>query len=180
LFREDPPYLSGHDNSVHEEGSLMAWAAAVAILAVGISYLINRRSAYALAAAIGVLGGILLLASVLQTPQRGPSVDSVSATAAFDPTTCSDPATPILVELRNQNETAVQRLSFTLVGQLKGHSSVSYRGSLRDDKIIEAGHTSRTCYALRPLGFAPPRPETIVPEDYDWSVDISLIDFASR
>ncbi len=158
----------------------MAWAAAVAILAVGLSFLVNRRAAYIVIAAVAVLGGILALATVLQEPQRGGRMDAVSARAAIDPSACPDPATPILVELKNGNESAVQRVSFGLVGKLKGHSSISYRGFLRDDKIIEPGQTSKTCYALLPLGFAPPRPEPIVPANYDWSVDISLVDFTNR
>jgi hypothetical protein len=168
------------ENSVYEEDPLMAWAAAAAILAVGISFLFNRRAAYFLIAAIAVLGGILILATVLQNPQRGDRRDAVSATAIVDPAACPDPAMPISVEVRNDNDNAVQRISFSLVGKLKGHSSVSYRGFLRDDKIIGHGQTSKTCYALLPLGFTQPRPQTIVPGDYDWSVDISLVDFTPR
>lgn len=158
----------------------MAWAAAIAILSVGLLFIFNRRAAYPALALVAIVGIIVAVATALQPSARENTKDAVTAVVSIDPAACTDPAKPVAIEFRNDNGTAVQRLSFSLLGRVEGHSSIAYRGFLRDDKIIEPGQTSVTCYGLLPLGFVPPRPETINPEAYEWSVDISLVDFATR
>jgi hypothetical protein len=155
----------------------MAWAAAGAILLVGLLSLYNRRAAMILLAAVAAISGIIGIAIELQPSIRENAKEAVVATASVDPAACPDPASPIKVEFRNDNDGALQRLSFSLIGRLEGHSSIAYRGFLRDDKIIEPGGSTVTCYGLLPHGFAAPRPDAIRPLDYEWSVDISLVDF---
>lgn len=158
----------------------MALAAAVAILLVGLLFLFNRRAAYSALALVAIIGITVAVATALQPSTRQNSKEAVTAKVSVDPVNCTDATQPIAVEFLNGNDAPVQRLSFSLLGRVKGHSSVAYRGFLRDDTIIEPGQAAVTCHGLLPLGFAPPRPATIIPEDYDWSVDISLVDFSTR
>lgn len=158
----------------------MAWAAAVAILLVGLLFIFNRRAAYPALALVAIIGITVAVATALQPSTRQNTKEAVTTKVSLDAAACPDPSKPIAIEFLNGNDAAVQRLSFSLLGRIKGHSSVAYRGFLRDDKIIAPGQTSMTCYGLLPLGFAPPRPAAITPGDYDWSVDISLVDFSAR
>jgi hypothetical protein len=158
----------------------MALAAAVAILLVGLLFLFNRRAAYPALGLVAIIGITVAIATALQPSTRQNTREAVTAKVSVDPANCSDPSKPIAIEFLNGNQAAVQRVSFSLLGRVKGHSSVAYRGFLRDDTIIEPGQAALTCHGLLPLGFAPPRPATITPEDYDWSVDISLVDFSTR
>lgn len=158
----------------------MAWAAAVAILLVGLLFLFNRRAAYPALALVAIIGITVALAIALQPSTRENTKDAITAKVSIDPAACTDPSKQLAVEFLNGNNTAVQRVSFSLIGRLKGHSSIAYRGFLRDDTIIAPGQASVTCQGLLPLGFAPPRPARINTEDYDWSVDISLVDFSPR
>ncbi|MCK8779549.1 hypothetical protein M0654_06070 [Rhizobium sp. NTR19] len=155
----------------------MAWVAAIAVLVIGLSFLLNRRLGYILLAAAFVAGCGLWWYSSQQAEKSGQVKDAVAAEASADAASCPDPAAPILVQFSNGNRRAIARISFSLTGRLKGHSSVAYRGYLRGDKIIQPGQTSQTCFGLLPHGFAAPRPETVVVGDYDWVVDISLVDF---
>jgi hypothetical protein len=143
----------------------MAWAAAVAILAVGVLSFYNRRASLIALIVFLVVGGIIAVATVLQPSPRQNAKEAVVAAASVDPAACPAPQKPIRIEFRNGNDGVVQRSSFSLIGRVPGHSSIVYRGFLRDDKIIAPGETAVTCYGLLPLGFAPPRPDTIVPQD---------------
>lgn len=156
----------------------MALAAAVAILLVGLLFLFNRRAAYPALALVAIIGVTVAVATALQPSTRQNTKEAVTAKASVDPAVCPDGSKPVAIEFLNGNKTPVQRVSFSLLGRVEGHSSIAYRGFLRDDKIIAPGQVSVTCYGLLPLGFAPPRPATIKPDDYDWSVNISLVDFS--
>ncbi len=158
----------------------MALAAAVAILLIGLLFLFNRRAAYPALALVAIIGITVAIATALQPSTRQNTKEAVTAKVSVDPVACPDPSKPVAIEFLNGNDAAVQRVSFSLLGRMTGHSSVAYRGFLRDDTIIEPGQVTVTCQGLLPLGFAPPRPATINPEDYDWSVDISLVDFSTR
>lgn len=163
-----------------DTGELMALAAAVAILLVGLLFLFNRRAAYPALALVAIIGITVAIATALQPSTRQNTKEAVTAKVSVDPVACTDPSKPVAIEFLNGNDAAVQRVSFSLLGRMTGHSSVAYRGFLQDDTIIEPGQAAVTCHGLLPLGFAPPRPATIIPEDYDWSVDISLVDFSTR
>jgi xanthosine utilization system XapX-like protein len=173
--------LSREDgDNLDDTGGVMAWTAAVAILLVGLLFIFNRRFAYPALALVAIVGIVVAVATLLQPSARQNSKEAVTAKTSVDQRACPDVSKPIAIEFVNGNNTAVQRVSFSLIGRVKEHSSIAYRGFLRDDKIIAPGEASVTCQGLLPLGFAPPRPSTIKPEDYDWSVDISLVDFATR
>jgi hypothetical protein len=157
----------------------MAWTSAIAFLVIGLAFLINRRIGAGLAALAAVVAAIVFVPTFFEHSQREGRADAVLASARLDAEACRDPGMPILIELKNGNDrAAVQRLSFTLLGKLKGQTSVSYRAFLREDRILAAGETARVCHALLPHAFAPPRPEEIIPANYEWSVDLSLVDFA--
>lgn len=158
----------------------MALAAAVAILLVGLLFIFNRRAAYSALALVAIIGVTVAVATALQPSTRHNTREAVTAKASVDPITCTDPSKPVAIEFLNGNDASVQRLSFSLLGRVKGHSSVAYRGFVRDDTIIEPSQTVVTCHGLLPLGFTSPRPATIIPEDYNWFVDISLVDFSTR
>jgi len=169
-----------YEDNLDETGEVMAWAAAVAILLVGLLFLFNRRAAYPALALVAIIGVTVAVATALQPSSRQNTKEAVTVKASVDPLACQDPSNPISIEFVNANNTAVQRVSFSLLGRVKGHSSIAYRGFLRDDKIIAPGQSSVSCHGLLPLGFVPPRPAMIVPQDYEWSVDISLVDFSTR
>jgi hypothetical protein len=172
-------YLLKDENSFETDRRLMAWSLAIAFLVIGLAFVIDRRIGYGFAALAAIVAAIVLVPTVFDKAQRGSRTEAIVASATLDGQACPDPAMPILIELKNDNDRAVQRLSFTLFGKLKGQASVSYRAFLREDQVLAAGQTARICHALLPHAFAPPRPETIVPGNYDWSVDLALVDFAS-
>ncbi len=169
-----------YGDNLDDTGEVMALASAVAVLLVGLLFLFNRRAAYPALALVAIIGIIVAVATALQPSTRESTKEAVTAKATLDPLACPDPSRSIAIEFVNGNDAAVQRVSFSLLGRVKGHSSIAYRGFLRDDTIIAPGQASVTCYGLLPLGFVPPRPATITPEDYEWSVDISLVDFSTR
>lgn len=157
----------------------MAWTSAIAFLVIGLAFLIDRRIGAGLAALAALVAAIVFVPTFFGHAERGGRTDAVIASARLDAEACRDPGMPILIELKNGNDrAAVKRLSFTLLGRLKGQTSVAYRAFLREDRVLAAGETSRICHALLPHAFAPPRPEEIIPGNYDWSVDLSLVDFA--
>lgn len=156
----------------------MALTSAIVFLVVALAFLIDRRIGYGLAALAAIVAAIVLIPTVFDHGQRGSRTEAIIASVTLDAQACPDPALPILIELKNGNDRAVQRLSFTLFGMLKGQATVSYRAFLREDRVLPAGQTARACHGLLPHGFAPPRPQTIIPGNYDWSVDLSLVDFA--
>ncbi|MGE6739915.1 hypothetical protein ACQKGC_06535 [Allorhizobium pseudoryzae] len=156
----------------------MAWTAAIAFLVIGLVFLTNRRIGYAVAALCALVAAIVLVPTLFDRGQRGSRTEAIFASATLDAQACPDPSRPILIELKNGGERGVRRLSFTLLGTVKGQASVSYRAFLHEDRQLPAGQTARICHGLLPHGFAPPRPQTIIPGNYDWTVDLSLVDFA--
>jgi hypothetical protein len=167
------------ENSIETEGRLMAWTSVIAFLVIGLAFRIDRRIGYGLSALAAVAAAIVLVPTVSDNAQRSGRTQAIAASATLDAKACRDPTMPILIELKNGNDRAVRRISFTLFGKLKGQASVSYRAFLREDRVLPAGQTARICHPLLPHAFAPPRPETIIPGNYDWSVDLALVDFAS-
>ena len=156
----------------------MAWAVAAAVTLTVVLFLLNCRAAAAvLALAVG-LGAVLWFVTDSGTRQRAQERQALAARAAINPGVCTDPGQPIMVEFHNGNDRPVVRLSFELTARLKGHSSIAYRAILRSDRIIEPGDTAVVCYGILPHGFAAPRPVNPDLTDYDWAVELSLVDLA--
>jgi hypothetical protein len=156
----------------------MPWAAATAILLVIVLFYLNRRVAAIVLAVAVIVGGVLWVVTERQTKERTARKEAVAATAAVNMEACPDPSRPIMVEFQNQSDQTVERLSFELAGRLRGHSSISYRAFLRDDKIISPGQSSMTCYGVLPHGFSSAGRDSDDPSDYEWSVRISLVSFS--
>jgi len=157
----------------------MAWAVAGAILTVGLLTLYSRRLAIFASGFVVAVGIVLLIATVLLGPTIDHTNEAVSADARIDPVACPDTSRPIAIIFKNEGQKTVTKVAYSLIGRAHGHSTIAYRAFLRDDKIIEGGGGSHSCHELSPLNFAPPRPENIHPERYDWSIDVSLVDFAA-
>lgn len=96
----------------------------------------------------------------------------VVATASFD-TTCADPALPIRVSFRNDNDVAVQRLTYTLEGfEPAFRASVAFDPYQVSERRIEAGETFAACRAFRLRNN-----ERVEPQRLEWRVTVISAEF---
>ncbi len=155
----------------------MVWAVAASTAVLVLVFALNRRLSYLLFGIVLITGVTLWVVTERDRRQSTAQREALFARATSDAGACPDPDLPLLVEFRNGGERMVEQISFELTARKKGQSSVAYRAFLRDDKIVGPGETSVTCYGLLPHGFTNPRPVSVNLEDYDWTVDISLVSF---
>ncbi len=156
----------------------MGVAAAVAFLIFAVSLYLNRRLGVAILVIALIIGAISWVITENRTQQRTARKEAIVAHATVDADLCPTTDQPIMVEFFNDNSSPIRNMSFHLIGQHKERETSTYRAFLRHDTGIGAGETSVACYRILPHGFSTPRPDPIVLEEFDWSVGISLVDFA--
>lgn len=125
-----------------------------------------------------VVIGLLLIwactaAFVLHDWWRGNQrLDHVIATAEFD-ATCPDSALPIRVSFRNDNDVALQRLTYTLEGfEPAFRASVAFDPYQVSERRIEAGQTFAACRAFRLRNN-----ERVEPQRLEWRVTVISAEF---
>jgi hypothetical protein len=100
-------------------------------------------------------------------------LDHVVATAGFDAAACTDPALPIRVSFRNDNNVAVQRLTYTLEGfEPAFRASVSFDPYQVSERRIEAGETFAACRSFRLRNN-----ERVEPQRLEWRVTVISAEF---
>ncbi|MDS7597588.1 hypothetical protein [Agrobacterium tumefaciens] len=104
--------------------------------------------------------------------QGGKRLEHVIATAALD-TTCSDPASPLRVTIRNGNSVAVTHLTYTLEGFEPGFRvSVVFEPYQASNVRIEPDGTLTVCRAFRLRNN-----ERVEPSRLEWLVTINSAEF---
>ncbi|MCF6370118.1 hypothetical protein [Rhizobium halophilum] len=157
----------------------MAWAIAAVVTILLVLFLLDRRTAALVLALALAVGGAVWAFTGSQWFWRSEPAGSVTASATVGADGCEDAQQPIRVEFHNSSERQVERVSFELAARHKDHSSVVYRAFLRSDRILQPGEVAVACYGILPHGFLPPRPLNPDLATYQWSIEISLVDFVS-
>jgi hypothetical protein len=99
-------------------------------------------------------------------------LEHVVATASFD-AACPDAALPIRVSFRNDNDVAVQRLTYTLEGfEPAFRASVAFDPYQVSERRIEAGETFAACRAFRLRNN-----ERVEPQRLEWRVTVISAEF---
>ena len=99
-------------------------------------------------------------------------LDHIVASAAFD-SVCPDAALPIRVSFRNDNDVAVQRLTYTLEGfEPAFRASVSFDPYQVSERRIEAGETFFFFLAFRMRNN-----ESVEPQRLEWRVTVISAEF---
>ncbi|NTE35013.1 hypothetical protein [Agrobacterium tumefaciens] len=99
-------------------------------------------------------------------------LDHIVASAGFD-ASCPDAALPIRVSFRNDNNVAVQRLTYTLEGfEPAFRASVSFDPYQVSERRIEAGETFSACRAFRMRNN-----ERVEPQRLEWRVTVISAEF---
>jgi hypothetical protein len=141
-------------------------------------FLFPRRTLIALAVVLCV-GAVVGLTLYLKQSDRQNAASLVTGTSTgIDG--CVDPARPVFVELSNASDRQVNVVRFRLIAKRPGFSGEAYSDYFSSDRIIAPHATFGSCWALnryRGLETMPGKPS---PGDFEWSVDISSVDFASN
>lgn len=99
-------------------------------------------------------------------------LEHIVATAGFE-AACPDPAQPIRVSFRNDNNVAVQRLTYTLEGfEPAFRASVSFDPYQVSERRIEAGETFAACRTFRLRNN-----ERVEPQRLEWRVTVISAEF---
>ncbi|MBB3965372.1 hypothetical protein [Rhizobium metallidurans] len=93
---------------------------------------------------------------------------------------CPDPAKSVFVTLANASDRQVNVVRFRLIAKRSGHSSEVYSDYFTTDKIIEPRSEFGNCWTLNPYRGLDTLPGKPSPADFDWSVEISSVDFAAK
>ncbi len=151
----------------------------VAVPVVLVCFLLfPRHTLMVLVAVVGVglAAGLYLY---FQQSDRLNSASLVSGTSSGT-SGCQDPEKPVFVELSNASDRQVNIVRFRLIAKRPGFSGEAYSDYFTSDKIIVPHGSYGSCWALnryRGLETLPGRP---APGDFQWSVDISSVDFAGN
>jgi hypothetical protein len=99
-------------------------------------------------------------------------IEHIVATASFD-ASCADPALPIRVSFRNDNNVAVQRLTYTLEGfEPAFRASVAFDPYQVSERRIEASETFAACRSFRLRNN-----ERVEPQRLEWRVTVISAEF---
>jgi hypothetical protein len=141
-------------------------------------FLFPRRTLIVLAAVLSVALAVGLYLYFQQSGrQNAASLVSGTSTGTQG---CTDPAKPVFVRLSNTSDRQVNVVRFRLIAKRPSFSSEAYSDYFTSDRIIEPHGVFGTCWALnqyRGLQTLPGKPS---PGDFEWSVDISSVDFADN
>ncbi|MGP4667515.1 hypothetical protein [Agrobacterium pusense] len=99
-------------------------------------------------------------------------LEHIVATAGFE-AACPDPALPIRVSFRNDNNVAIQRLTYTLEGfEPAFRASVSFDPYQVSERRIEAGETFAACRTFRLRNN-----ERVEPQRLEWRITVISAEF---
>jgi hypothetical protein len=141
-------------------------------------FLFPRRTLIVLAIVVCV-GAVVGAYLYLQQSGRQSAASLVTG-ASTGTKSCVDPARPVFVELSNASDRQVNVVRFRLIARRPGFSGEAYSDYFTSDRIIAPHAAIGSCWALnqyRGLETMPGKPS---PSDFEWSVDISSVDFAGN
>ncbi len=139
-------------------------------------FLLPRPTLIALVAVISVVAAVAIYIYFQQADRNGSA--SLVVGTSTGTRGCLDPAKPVFVQLTNGSDRKANVVRFRLIAKRPGFSIEAYSDYLTSYKIIEPHGIYETCWALnryRGLETLPDRPS---PEDFEWSVDITSVEFA--
>ncbi|KQV81896.1 hypothetical protein [Rhizobium sp. Root1220] len=150
----------------------------LAILVILVCFFLFPRPTL-IASAVAVLFGCGVAAYVyFQQSDRNSSATLVVGTSTGGQG-CPDPAKAVFVQLSNGSDRRVNVVRFRLIAKRPGFSIEEYSDYFSSYKIIEPHGIYGTCWTLnayRGLETLPGKPS---PKDFEWSVNISSVEFAS-
>jgi hypothetical protein len=157
-----------------------SWQMIFLIVAVPIVvvcfFLAPRQTLIAVACMLLVAAGVGLYVYSQQTDRN--SLASLVSGTSTGSKTCPDPAKSVFVTLSNGSARQVNVVRFRLIARRTGHSSEVYSDYFSTDKIIAPHGEFGTCWTLNPYRGLDTLPGKPSPADFDWSVEISSVDFA--
>jgi hypothetical protein len=151
----------------------------IAVPIVLVCFLLFPRHTLIVVASLACVGAAVGLYLYFQQSDRLNSASLVSGTSSGT-SGCQDPDKPVFVELSNVSDRQVNIVRFRLIAKRPGFSGEVYSDYFSSDKIIAPHSEYGSCWALnryRGLDTLPGRP---APADFEWSVDISSVDFAGN
>lgn len=149
----------------------------VAIPIIFVCFLLSPRST--LAALLAVIAAVAVVGVYvyLQQSDRNGLASQVRGTSSGT-ASCSDPAKTVAVTLSNDTDRQVNVVRFRLIAKRPGYSDEAYSDYFTSSKIIEPHGTFETCWTLNQYRGLETLPGKPAPSEFDWSVDISSVDFA--
>jgi hypothetical protein len=151
----------------------------VAILVVLVCFFLFPRPTLIALIAVALVGAGVAIFVYFQQSGRNGSASLVTGTSTGT-LNCLDRAKPVFVQLSNGSDRQVNVVRFRLIAKRPGFSIEAYSDYISSYKIIEPHGVYGTCWALnqyRGLETLPGKPS---PKDFEWSVDISSVDFAGN
>jgi hypothetical protein len=150
----------------------------VAIPIVLVSFFLVPRATLIAVAAVVLAGAGVAVYVYLQQSERDGSASLVTGTST-GAKGCLDPAKPVFVQLSNGSNRQVNVVRFRLIAKRPGYSIQAYSDYFSSYKIIEPHGIYETCWALNQYRGLETMPDKPSPRDFDWSVEISSVDFAA-
>lgn len=141
-------------------------------------FLFPRRTLIGLAVVL-CIAAVVGLYLYLQQSDRQNAASLVTGTSSGT-VGCTDPAKPVFVTLSNASGHQVNVVRFRLIARRPGFSGEAYSDYFTSTRIIAPHSEFGSCWGLnqyRGLDTMPGRPS---PGDFEWSVDISSVDFAGN
>lgn len=151
----------------------------VAVPIVLVCFFLFPRPTLIAIASILFVAALVGLYMLLQQSDRNDAASLVHGTSSGTQG-CADPNKPVFVELSNGADRQLNVVRFRLIAKRPGFSTEAYSDYFTSDKIIAPHQTFGSCWALnqyRGLSTLPGKPS---PDDFEWSVDISSVDFAGQ
>lgn len=148
------------------------------VIVIVFFFLFPKPTLVTLTALVVVGGGVATFIYFQQTNRDGSSA-SIEGTSSGTKG-CVDPARPVFVRLFNGSGQQVDVVRFRLIAKRRGFSIEYYSDYLTSYKIIEPGGTYDDCWALNQYRGLQTLPDKLTPQELDWSVEISSVEFASN
>ncbi|NLS07287.1 hypothetical protein HGP14_28790 [Rhizobium sp. P32RR-XVIII] len=150
----------------------------VAVVIVVVFFFLFPRPTLIAITALGAVGIGIATFIYFQQSSRDGSITSIKGTSS-GADGCVDPAKPVFVRLLNGSKQQVDVVRFQLIAKRRGFSVEYYSDYLTSYKIIAPGGTYDDCWALNQYRGLQTLPEKLTPQELDWSVEISSVEFAS-
>ncbi|MBB3310121.1 hypothetical protein FHT78_001864 [Rhizobium sp. BK196] len=150
----------------------------VAVVIVIVFFFLFPKPTLLTLTGVVVVGGVV--ATFIYFQQNKPRwIECLGRRLSSGTKGCPDPARPVFVRLFNGSRQQVNVVRFRLIAKRRGFSIEYYSDHLTSYKIIEPGGTYDDCWALNQYRGLQTLPDKLTPQELDWSVEISSVEFAS-
>jgi len=146
------------------------------VIVVVFFLLFPKPTLIAVAALVVAGAGVGTFLFFQQTSDKG-SITAVKGTSKGTKG-CLNPSKPVSTEISNGSNRQVDVVRFRLLAKRPGFSVEYYSDYLTSYKIIAAGATYEDCWALNQYRGLQTLPEKLTPQQLDWSVEITSVEFA--